>query len=80
MSKNCLHCRTEKEHELRTKVEKVSTLNVKLASIVVHIEEYFSPNGHPFDKVAIESLLNDAEIKQFIGQMQMKGLLPEKRK
>ena len=34
-------------------------LLVKLGSIAVHAAEYISPDGHPFDKNAIQSLLDD---------------------
>jgi len=52
-------------------------LLVKIGSIAVHIEEFFSPHGHPYDKVAAEQLLNDPEVKEWISQMG--AMLPRKR-
>jgi len=44
-------------------------LLVKLGSIAVHVEEMMSPKGHRFDKAAIQTLLDDAEVKQWIKDM-----------
>ncbi len=54
-------------------------LLVKLGSIVVHIEEATSTNGHEFDWVALRSLLADREVQQWIESMDKKGFLPKKR-
>jgi hypothetical protein len=40
--------------------------HVKLASIVVHLEEFLSPDGHPHDRLALLSLLEDPDVKQFV--------------
>ena len=42
------------------------TLKIKLASMVVHIEEMLSEKGHSFDRAALETLLEDAEVKEFL--------------
>lgn len=55
------------------------TTLAKLGSIVVHIEEYLSPEGHHFDRGAIESLLRDPEVVQWLAGMRLLALLPEKR-
>ncbi len=52
---------------------------VKLGSIAVHVDEFFSPGGHEFDKTAIEQLLQDDEIKEWISQMTKAATLPVKR-
>lgn len=52
-------------------------LLVKLGSIAVHVEEYLSPHRHPFDKTAIELLLNDPDVKAWI--VSMGAFLPVKR-
>ena len=38
----------------------------KLGSIAVHAEEMLSPKGHHFDKLELEQLLKDPEIKKWI--------------
>jgi len=55
-------------------------LLVKLASAIVHAEEFMSPDGHPYDKNAFDSVLNDGELKAWMGRMNQLGLLPLKRK
>lgn len=52
---------------------------VKLGSIAVHSEELLSPKAHHFDAKALEDLLNDAEIKEWLKQMGKLALLPVKR-
>lgn len=41
----------------------------KLGSIAVHAKELLSPKGHAFDRSALETLLDDAEIKAWIKEM-----------
>lgn len=54
-------------------------LTVKLASIVVHIEEYFSLNGHINDRDAIMSGLQDPEVRTFLDNPKHAVFLPKKR-
>jgi hypothetical protein len=49
----------------------------KLGSIVVHVEELHSNKSHMFDWIALECLLNDAEVVKWLKQM--KAYLPVKR-
>lgn len=49
----------------------------KLGSIAVHAEEFLSPKGHEFDLVALRSLIEDVEVKQWMKDM--KVYLPVKR-
>ena len=62
-------------------VPQLSTLSVlvKLASLAVHVEEYFSAGCHRFDKTAIDQLLADPEVRDWIAKMTEKGMLPVKR-
>jgi hypothetical protein len=53
------------------------SLLVKLGSAVVHIEEFLSPQGHEFDKHALDTLLHDPEVKTWLKQMG--AFLPVKR-
>lgn len=53
------------------------SLLVKIGSIAVHADEFFSPGGHEFDKTALQQLLHDPEVVAWIKQMG--PLLPRKR-
>jgi hypothetical protein len=53
------------------------SLLAKLGSIAVHAEEMLSPEGHAFDKTALEQLLKDPEVVAWIKDMG--ALLPRKR-
>jgi len=55
------------------------SLLVKLGSIAIHAEEYLSPNGHPHDKIALDSCLQEYEVQQWLQQMNAMALLPVKR-
>lgn len=54
-------------------------LLITLGSIAVHVDEFFSPDGHPVDKIAIEQLLKDAELLEWIKEMNKMAFLPVKR-
>lgn len=56
------------------------TLLVKLGSIAVHADEFISPYGHQFDQDALKSLLDDAEVKAWLKEMDELAFLPKKRK
>jgi hypothetical protein len=55
------------------------SLLMKLGSIAVHIEEAMSKKAHVFDVVAMQSLLGDSEVKEWLELMDQKGFLPKKR-
>ena len=55
------------------------SLLVKLGSLIVHLEESQSANGHTFDKVAAEGLQNDPEVQQWLIAMTKMAMLPVKR-
>jgi len=54
-------------------------LLVKLGSIAVHVEEMMSPKGHQFDRVALQTLLNDAEVVEWRKAMDKMAMLPVMR-
>lgn len=56
-----------------------AALLVKLGSIAVHAEELLSPTGHHFDRIAIQSLLEDPEVVAWRAQMDSMAFLPKKR-
>lgn len=62
-------------HPLRPSVQILATLG----SIAIHCEELFSPSGHQFDRKAIASLLQDAELRAWLLQMDSLSLVPKKR-
>lgn len=56
-----------------------TSLLCKLGSIVVHVEEMLSPSGHQFDKTALDQLLKDSEVREWISGMDKLAMLPVKR-
>ena len=56
----------------------MNILHLKLACIVVHLEEFLSEDGHPVDRIALESALEDPDIKNFVKSIDP-VMLPVKR-
>ena len=56
-----------------------ATLLVKLGSLAVHVEELHSPNGHHLDRSAIDGILSDPEVRQWLTEMDELAMLPVKR-
>lgn len=55
-------------------------LLIKLGSIIVHYEEYNSPDGHFLDKQTIEAMMEQEDVKEWFKGMKEMALLPLKRK
>jgi hypothetical protein len=55
------------------------TLLVKLGSIAVHAQELLSPDGHQFDKIALESALRDPEVVAWLKEMDAAAMVPKVR-
>jgi len=55
------------------------SLLVKLGSIAVHAEELISPKREQVDVAAMETLLNDAEVKEWLSAMTVLAFMPVKR-
>lgn len=51
----------------------------KLGSIAVHVDEYLSPDSHVFDRTALQGLIRDREVVEWVSQMDKLALLPRKR-
>jgi hypothetical protein len=51
----------------------------KLVSIAVHADEMLSPTGHHFDKAALQTVLDDADVKAWVRSMVEMGMAPVKR-
>jgi hypothetical protein len=56
-----------------------ASLLMKLGSIARHVEEMLSPGGHYFDRNALETLLSDPEVKEWMAAADALALLPVKR-
>lgn len=54
-------------------------LLVKLGSLAVHYQELTGPNGHGFDRRAIETLEQDEEVKAWFEAMNKSAMLPVMR-
>jgi hypothetical protein len=52
---------------------------ITLGSIAVHAEELLSPDGFNIDKDVILQLLQNAELKEWIKEMNKMAMLPVKR-
>ena len=57
----------------------MNTLLIKLGSLAVHIEELLSSKGNIVDKNAIEILLADTEVREFLDKKENQVFLPVKR-
>jgi hypothetical protein len=56
-----------------------ASLLSKLGSIAVHAEEMTSPTGHGFDKLALDSVLSDPEVQDWLEAMRKLAMLPVTR-
>ncbi len=54
-------------------------LMVKLGSIAVHTAELLSADGHEFDKAALDTLLADPEVVDWLALMDAQAYLPKRR-
>lgn len=55
-------------------------LLVKLGSIAIHAKELISPDGHQFDRIALETLLADRDVQLWLQDMDTAAMLPKMRK
>lgn len=76
-----LYRKTQVQHDnaVNTMLQPSMAVLVALGSLAIHIEEYLSPDGHPNDKIAIESLLAGGELRAFLAEMDKLAFLPRKR-
>lgn len=56
-----------------------AALLCKLGSVAVHSEELLSPSGHDFDRAALNTLLADTEVVEWLALMDAAAMLPVKR-
>jgi hypothetical protein len=56
------------------------SLLCRLGSIVVHVEELLSDDGHYFDRIELQQCLDDPEVKEWLVEMGKLALVPLKRK
>lgn len=57
-----------------------ASLLCKLGSIAVHVDELLSADGHSFDRDALQTLLTDVEITEWLAEMRKAAMVPEKRR
>jgi hypothetical protein len=55
------------------------SLACKLGSILVHVDEFLGPKGHQFDRVALETLMQDPEVEAWLTEMDDAALIPKRR-
>lgn len=46
----------------------------------MHIQELYSPDGHAFDKAALDTLVGDPEVIEWMAQMDKMAMLPKMRR
>lgn len=56
-----------------------TALIAKVASILVHVEEGSSKGGHHWDWVAVQNLIADAEVQEWLKALGAMSLVPVKR-
>lgn len=56
-----------------------ATVLIKLGSIARHVEELLSPGGHDFDRHALDALLADPEVQEWMREADALALLPVAR-
>lgn len=54
-------------------------LLIKLGSLIVHYQELNSKDGHALDKISIDALLNDGQVKEWLDGMDAMAFLPVMR-
>ena len=55
-------------------------LLIKLGSIIVHYQELNSSDGHYLDRAALDTLLSDEEVIEWMEGMDKLAFLPKMRK
>ena len=55
------------------------SLLCKLGSIAVHVAEMLSGDGHVFDRIALQVLLDDDEVAQWLSEMDELAMITRKR-
>ena len=56
------------------------SLLAKIGSAIVHLDEMSGPAGHHFDKAALDQVMSDPEVKEWLEAMAELALVPRKRK
>lgn len=65
--------------KIMTALKPSASLLAKLGSIAVHAEEFIEPRGHEFDRKALETLLKDPEIREWLNDMTLLAMVPVRR-
>jgi len=54
-------------------------LLAKIGSVIVHASEALDEGGHEFDVAAFRSAMNDADVQEWLAQMNAMAMLPVRR-
>lgn len=57
-----------------------ASLAAKVGSILVHVEEGLSDDGHTFDWATARTLLAQADVQAWLASLRQIALVPKKRK
>lgn len=57
-----------------------ASLAAKVGSILVHVEEGRGTDGHHFDWTAVDTLLAQPDVREWIASLQKIALVPVKRR
>ena len=69
-----------RERDMTDPLTPSPALLAKLGSALVHADEFLNDGGHAFDRVALDALMQDSEIKEWLAEMYSKALVPKRRK
>ena len=65
--------------EMSNPLKPTCSVLCKLGSIAVHVQEMLSAKGHHFDKLALESLMQDKELTDWLHDMDKLAMIPKAR-
>lgn len=69
----------EDDASIKAWTEPSLSLLVKLGSVIIHVQEYLGPDGHPLDRMAFENVAKDPDVKAWLEEGTDLALLPVKR-
>lgn len=55
-------------------------LLAKIGSAIAHAQECLGADGHHFDKLAFDGLINDSQVKDWMAQMRAIAMISEPRR
>lgn len=70
----------QKNPQAKSPLAPSASLLCKLGSIIAHVEEASGFGGHAFDVIALNQLMADPEVAEWMAAMRAMAFLPVKRK